>query len=688
MDVLSHKDYCLAKYREHDVSYLINRKLLIHRQLEKPARTYVVYSDLHGSYDKYLHWLKNGLGYYRIAVSEIIGASYAKNIYECYERLLLIVNRTRLNFVDRFVEGEIEKYNPTDYFNEPVPKEFVKTLTDLEAYGLTKKRILNDVLELLRCITRGDEHRIIKSSPSMFLDNILRLYFEENKSSFESLVQGIVENEKVYHLMISIVVKLALLNMFDKHINLGDTFDRGDGADKLIKFYKTYFDPENNAPLLHYLWGNHDILWMGASTGNPVLCVTALRISMRYNNVDFLFRYGFSLNKLKSFALSCYKEMPTGDYGKAKDFSRWPKDVATKMTKALLVLEAKLTVSQIKEAMAIPGDIDYREAYEHYSALLKMIPTNIPENITAWDNYKKEHPLYTDVYFPTVDPKCPEKLTTEEKEVIDDIVNQFTSLPGLQSDMKWLFEKGEMYRVVDNTLYYHAAIPATDSMELATVKGTSGKKLFDFIQRDLKRISDKMIKGESVTIREKMFLWFLWCGNDSPFFCKTKMATVERAIFNKEIASKNPTTTWKEETNPYYNHIRNDVFLNKILLEFHVDKVCMGHTPVKNIQQGILSENLPAFIIDGGASSAYGDRGAVLINTPDYTYITFHPSLEELKKAESENRLPDLVTSPLEERKNLKLRHMDKGYFLKNELDAINELIAQKIGRYYEDYFC
>lgn len=682
------KDFYLAKYQDEDVSRLINRKLLIHKQLEKPSRTYVVYSDLHGSYEKYLHWLKNGLGYYRIAVSEILGAAYSEKVYHRFEALFLLINRARVNSIERYIqENNNRTYDIRDFFSESVPKKFITTLKELENVGLSKKRILEDILRILRLITRGDEHRIIKASPPHYMENILKLYFKDERKSYYSMLDGIVENDKVYYITTALLIKLTLVNMFDKHINLGDTYDRGDGSDKLIQVYRSYFGTASDSTPMHYIWGNHDILWLGASIGNPICCMTALRISMRYNNVEFLFRYGFNLDKLRNFALSNYKELPTGKYIKVKESKFWPADVAAKMTKALLILEAKLTVSCLKEVVKTKGDIDYNDSLKYYSDLLKLLPTKIKDDKNIWNEYIKEHPLYTDVYFPTVNPECPEQLTPEEQEVADDIIRQFTTLPKLQDDLKWMFTKGETYRVMDNTVYYHAALPATDDMELESVKGMKGKKLLDFIQRDLKRIAEHYEMGEHISLREKMFLWYLWCGKTSPFFCKSKMATLERAVFNKEVAAKDPLTTWKEETNPYYKFIRNDEFLNKILVEFHADKICMGHTPVKSTEQGILSDNLRAFIIDGGASSAYGDRGAVLINSPDYTYVTFHPSLEELQAAEKEDRLPNITIAPLEEMKNLTLRHVDKGFFLRTELDAINSLLDKKIDNFCNTYF-
>ena len=687
--IASHKDYCLAKYRDKSVPFLINRKLLIHKQLERPSRTYVVYSDLHGSYEKYTHWLKYGLGYYRIAISEILGSSYSANIYHLYEKLFLVVHKNRINAIKKHIEQNLDgaDYDPKNFFSEPVPRRFLDILKELEQCGLSRRRILADILTLLRLITRGDEHRIIKVVPSMFLENVLKLYFKQDRSSYNSLVQGIVDSQELYPVVLSIVVKIALMNMFDKHINLGDTYDRGDSSDKLINLYKAYFGPATDASPLHYIWGNHDILWLGAAIGNPIMAVTALRVSLRYNNVAFLGRYGFNLEHLRAFANKCYKNLPTGEYCKAKEFRQWSQDEAIKMVKVLLVLESKLTVTCLKEALEVPGEIDYQEYYHHYLNLLKKLPTDIEDDPKKWQQFISDHPLYTDAFFPTVNKQDPSLLTAEEQQLVNEIVEQFTTLPRLQSDIKWLSRKGETYRVMDNTLYYHAALPAQENMELTEVKGLSGKRLLDYIQRDLKRIFETHRNNQQVTIREKMFLWYLWCGATSPFFCKDKMATLERAIFDKEQASSNPLTTWKEIPNPYYQHIRNDLFLNKILTEFHANKLCMGHTPIKSAQQGILSENVRAFIIDGGASEAYGDRGVVLINTPDFTYLVQHPNMEELKKAEVEERHPDITITPLEENRNMKLRHMDKGYFLRREMEAIEELLQQHLKTFTSKYF-
>ena len=75
---------------------------------------------------------------------------------------------------------------------------------------------------------------------------------------------------------------------------VGDVFDRGAGADKvmdrLIQFHNVDFQ-----------WGNHDVLWMGAYAGNMASLATLLRISVKYNYLYEL-ETAYSLNLRPLFA--------------------------------------------------------------------------------------------------------------------------------------------------------------------------------------------------------------------------------------------------------------------------------------------------------------------------------------------------------------------------------------------------
>ena len=270
-----------------------------------------------------------------------------------------------------------EHQNPLkNQFLEKVPKKFVLAIQELEGHGLSKKRILKDILEILKGVPRGDERRSIKIVPPAFLENILKLYAPTDDSSYEAVVEAVVEKEAIFSIVTSMLVKLILSNTFDKHINLGDTFDRGEEADKLMGIPNLFNNDDSPIPL-HYIWGNHDILWMGAGIGNPILCMTALGYLCAITMWS-LSRYGFNLEALRSFARKCYQKTPIGKYVKAKNFTQWSKEDAIKMTKVLLILESKLTLNWLKDSMDEIGDetvgrIDYSRDFERQRELMNFL---------------------------------------------------------------------------------------------------------------------------------------------------------------------------------------------------------------------------------------------------------------------------------------------------------------------------
>ena len=154
--------------------------------------------------------------------------------------------------------------------------------------------------------------------------------------------------------------------------------------------------------------------------------------------------------------------------------------------------------------------MDVKTDLAHHESLLKLLPIGRKEDEKLWDEYKEKDPLFLDFFFPTFDSESPEKLTLEESEIVDDIVRQFLTLPKLQEDMKWMLRVGETYRVVDKTLYFHAAIPATEDRELGEVNGLKGKELLDFIHLKLKTIGQRHITGKKLPLEDKMYFWFLW----------------------------------------------------------------------------------------------------------------------------------------------------------------------------------
>ncbi len=56
-------------------------------------------------------------------------------------------------------------------------------------------------------------------------------------------------------------------------------------------------------------WGNHDILWMGASAGSEACIATVIRNNLKYHNIRILENsYGISLRDLTLFAEKLYPD--------------------------------------------------------------------------------------------------------------------------------------------------------------------------------------------------------------------------------------------------------------------------------------------------------------------------------------------------------------------------------------------
>ena len=93
-------------------------------------------------------------------------------------------------------------------------------------------------------------------------------------------------------------------------------------------------------------WGNHDVLWIGAACGSEVCMTDALRISLRYANLETLQEgYGLNVAPLVRLALEHY----SGDYAptfQVKANQTYKKssdlDLMSRMQKAVAVIQQKL----------------------------------------------------------------------------------------------------------------------------------------------------------------------------------------------------------------------------------------------------------------------------------------------------------------------------------------------------------
>ena len=136
------------------------------------------------------------------------------------------------------------------------------------------------------------------------MDELLHADDEENRAHYYSaIISTVVESGIAEDFIIEMADAISNLAVDHLHI-IGDIFDRGAHPDTIMDFLMNYHDVD-------FQWGNHDIVWMGAATGNWACIANILRMNISYNNFDMLeIGYGINLRPLAVFAEKVYGNDP------------------------------------------------------------------------------------------------------------------------------------------------------------------------------------------------------------------------------------------------------------------------------------------------------------------------------------------------------------------------------------------
>jgi len=99
------------------------------------------------------------------------------------------------------------------------------------------------------------------------------------------------------------------------------------------------------------------------------------------------------------------------------------------------------------------------------------------------------------------------------------------------------------------------------------------------------------------------YIWYLWCGEDSPLFDKKKMATFERYFIDDKKSHV-------EDKGYYYLYNNDEKVIDHILDSFGVEgkhrHIINGHVPVRLLKgESPVKANGKLIVIDGGFSKAY-----------------------------------------------------------------------------------
>ena len=607
--------------------------------LNLPKGTEHFLTDIHGEYEAFSHVLKNGSGSVRRKIDDVFGNTMSSREKQTLATLI--------------------------YYPKEKMDRIKKTEENMEDwYKITLYRLIEVCKRTASKYTRS---KVRKALPPDFAYVIEELITEKSEitdkeSYYNSIVNTIIEIGRAEKFIIALCELIQRLTVDHLHI-VGDIFDRGPGPhiimDKLMGYHSVDIQ-----------WGNHDVLWMGAAAGQRGCIANVIRICARYGNLDILEEgYGINLLPLATFAMSTYRDDPCECF-KLKGHPNYnPSEMLMdiKMHKAISVIQFKVEGQIIKKN---PG--------------FKMEKRNLLHHI----DYEKgtieldgqEYELL-DKNFPTIDPKKPYALTKEEEDIMERLERAFTNCEKLQSHMKFLLNKGGLYKVYNGNLLYHGCVPLNEDGSLKKVRlyghTYKGRSLYEILESYVRKGFYAVDPKERE--RGKDMMWYIWLSENSPLFGKDKMATFERYF----LAEKE---THKEKKNAYYRLLEDEKVINNILKEFGLSSegsyIINGHVPVKSKDgENPIKCGGKVLVIDGGFSRAYqketGIAGYTLIYNSYGLILAAHEPVESTEAAiekESDIHSDSTVVERVLERK--KVGDTDTGRELKEQIEDLEVLMA------------
>ena len=539
--------------------------------------------------------------------------------------------------------------------------------SDIDFDKWCKESILQLVLICKSVSTKYTRSKVRKRLPKEYayiIDELLHADDEENKGNYYGqIINSIVEcgvAEEFIEEMTNVISSLAVDRL---HI-IGDIWDRGAHPDMIMDFLMNYHDVD-------FQWGNHDIVWMGAATGNWACITNVLRMNISYNNFDMLeIGYGINLRPLAIMAENVYGDDDCKFFKpKRLDENKFdPVDdlLAARMNKAIAICQFKVEGQRIM-------------AHPEYGLENRLLLDKIDFEKGTVKLRDGEYPL-RDTNFPTIDPQNPYELTPEEKDVLKALEASFLQSEKLQTHIRFLYSHGALYTVINGNLLYHGCIPIDENgqFEKCTINGvtTSGKAYMDYLDDQVRKAYFNPSESEE-TGRSGDLMWYLWLGSKSPLFGKDQMTTFERCFVEDKA-------THKEYTVPYYKYINQKKTCEMILEEFGLDPenshILNGHVPVK-IKDGespVKGEG-KLFIIDGGMSKAYqkqtGIAGYTFIFNSRFMALSEHKPYSPLQEDGTQVFHTPVIRTVKTLEKRMLVRDTDQGRELEREAEELRELV-------------
>ena len=587
------------------ITELINLRAI----LSLPKGTEHFVSDLHGESSAFIHTIKNASGVIRHKIDDLFGDQMSETEKRALCALIYYPDE-RIELVQQSL------YEPVEGLDEGIGEFAIE-----DWYRIR----LHQVVLVARAVTiKYSRSKVRKLLPKDYAYIIDELLHESNIESdravyYNAIINTIIDLGCAEKLITAISYLIHSFTIDTLHV-VGDIFDRGSGASKIMDVLSTLRDYDIQ-------WGNHDIEWMGAMAGNLALIATVLRVSIRYANIETLEEgYGINLLPLANFAMETYGDDPCRVF-QTKDFENNPRltrsaALMAKMHKAISIIQFKLEGQTI---------LRHPEWGMNDRLLLDKIDLEHGTIHIGGQDY-----ALTDTHLPTLSAEEPYRLSAEEEELMAQLERSFRKSEKMQKHLHLLYQHGSMFLVRNGFLLYHAAVPLNSDGSFTEVD-VCGKRVSG---RSLMERTDEVVRTAYYGAgKEKAnaldYMLYLWEGPCSPLYNKDKMTTLERYFVDDE-------RTWKEQKGAYYTLANERETCEMILREFgmdeHTGRIINGHIPVRTIagETPIRAEG-KRFVIDGGFSKPYQEKtgiaGYTLIYNSHGIQLVEHESFESREQA-------------------------------------------------------
>lgn len=543
-----------------------------------PKGTEHFLSDIHGEYRAFSHVLRNGSGAVRKKIDDVFGHT------------LSTADKMSLATLIYYPQKKIELVKQQE--------------EDMENwYKITLYRLIEVCKTVSSKYTRSKVRKALPEDYAYVIEELITEKQEvlNKEAYYEAIVNTIVELGQTDNFIVALAELIQRLVIDHLHI-LGDVYDRGPSPDLIMDRLEKYhsFDIQ---------WGNHDMVWMGAATGQLACIASVIRTSIRYGNLDLIEDgYGINMVPLATFAMDAYKDDPCERFvlKNSTEEERSQKETLMnrKMHKAIAIIRFKLEGQLIQkwpqfgmENRCLLHRIDYEnKTVEIDGVKYPMLDTN----------------------FPTIDPENPYELTPEEADVMKRLRISFIHCEKLQRHVRLMLKRGSMYKIYNGNLLYHGCVPMNEDGSFAKVnvfgKEYSGKALYDVLESYVRKAFFSLDKEEREKGQDMM--WYIWTAPNSPLYGRSKMATFERYFLDDKKMHH-------ESKNAYYHLLDKTETADKILNEFGLKDgrvhIINGHVPVERMAgESPVKCNGKLILIDGGFSKTYRRKTGIAGYTLTY----------------------------------------------------------------------